>query len=88
MFAVDGFVNTFSPCALKSATRSWVVELFPALPEITTRPIGAESMARLRRFGSMKAATVPGKAEPPPRRTLLSKNLAVFPTNTARKLRI
>jgi hypothetical protein len=69
MFAVDGFVNTSSPCALAIATTIFVVVDFPAEPEITTTPIAKERRVFASNFGAILLKSNPGKAEPPPGRT-------------------
>jgi hypothetical protein len=63
-----------------------VVELLPELPETTTSPFLADRMASLSKFGAIELATVPGNAEPPPRRKIRMINLTILPTATARIL--
>jgi hypothetical protein len=58
----------------------------PELPETTTKPFLAERIASLSKFGAIELATVPGKAEPPPRRKIRMMNLTILPTATARML--
>lgn len=86
MLAVEGFVKTLYPWALRRATRVWVVELLPELPETTTKPFLAERIASLSKFGAIELATVPGKAEPPPRRKIRIVNLTRRPIVTASTL--
>jgi hypothetical protein len=83
MFAVEGLVNTSKPCALAIPTTIFVVVDFPAVPVITTKPLGKDSNALYTRFGASLLRTNPGKAEPPPGLTNLTANLSKRPIRIA-----
>ena len=88
MLAVDGFVKTLWPWARSIWTIRSVVEDLPALPEISTTPPLSRSREFLSKFGAMKLAIRPGRADPPPRLIWRSRNRSDFPSETARKERI
>ena len=48
MFAVDGLVNTSTPCARRIATSIFVVVDLPLEPDTTTSPCGKPDSVRLR----------------------------------------
>ena len=85
MFAVDELLKTLTPCSRKIVTSMCVVDDLPALPLTITNPSGKDLIASERNSGASFETRSPGKAEPPPRLTLRSKNLTVFPTATDRE---
>lgn len=87
MLAVEGFVNTFSPAALSSSTITFVVVLFPAVPETAIKPCGADEIALESNLGWILNAIVPGRADPPPLRTSRRRYRAILPSSIAAKVR-
>ena len=70
MFAVDGLVKTVLTCALAIATTILVVVDLPAEPVMTTSPSGNFESVLANSPGAILLTTSPGRAEPPPGRTI------------------
>ena len=62
-----GLLNTCLPCARRIAASIFVVVVFPLVPVTTTIPSLTPDKACARNCGSIRSATRPGIAEPPPR---------------------
>jgi hypothetical protein len=83
MLAVEGFVNTVFPCSRAIATSIFVVVDLPADPVTTIRPSGNEFKVFARSPGAILLRIRPGKADPPPGRTLLISVRAARPIRMA-----
>jgi hypothetical protein len=85
MLAVEELVKTLMPCSFRISTSMWVVDDFPALPLMITKPKGSDLIVSAKKLGAILETRSPGNADPPPRLTMRSKNRTVFPTATARE---
>ena len=83
MFAVDGLVNTSTPCALTIATTILVVVDLPAVPVTTTKPCSKEFRVLETRLGANLLRTKPGRADPPPGLTNLTAKRIKRPISIA-----
>ena len=76
-----GLLKTRLPCARRIAASILVVVVFPFVPVTTTMPSVRPESACARNCGSIRSATRPGIAEPPPRTRAAAR--AVFPATIA-----
>ena len=76
-----GLVKTVRPWARSTATSILVVVVLPLVPVTTTIPPWTSARAWARNPGSMRSATRPGSADPPPRSREATR--AALPATTA-----
>jgi hypothetical protein len=76
-----GLLKTRLPWARRIAASIFVVVVFPFVPVTTMIPSVRPDSACARNWGSIRSATSPGIAEPPPRTRAAAR--AVFPATIA-----